>query len=233
MKNTLIIWDFDGVIADSEKLWIRNWTNTLKKMKGISLNAEQQEYYLAGKSEKTKSQFLQRDFPDLIFDDVFWKVLHKGENRLMQEEMKTIPGVEKVLADTNFMHCIATGATVQKNNAKLAILHLESFFPPQNRFSAEYVENGKPAPDLFLYAAEHMGFAKNNCVVIEDSIVGITAAKAAGLKVIAFIGATGNNTPKYAALCQKTGADFVVDNMADLHRILKTEFMGKGNSHEK
>ena len=83
-------------------------------------------------------------------------------------------------------------------------------------FTAYEVENGKPAPDLFLYAAAKMGYKPENCVVIEDSLVGIAAAVAAQIPVIAYIGATGNNSTEYEAKCQKAGADYIVRTMAEV-----------------
>ena len=220
MKKILIIWDFDGVIADSEHLWIKSWVQALKKLKGIELNNEQQEYYLKGKAEKDIFALLKQDFPNIEFAEDFQKALHADDFYLMQNEMKMTCGIENILADNNFRHCIATGATTAENNLKLQILHLEKYFPPETRFTIDQVKFGKPAPDLFLFAAAKMKYPPNNSVVIEDSPAGITAAKAAGMRVIAYIGASGNHNERYAELCRKSGADHIIDNMPKIHNLL-------------
>ena len=82
------------------------------------------------------------------------------------------------------------------------------------------VEQGKPAPDLFLHAAREMGAAPGNCLVIEDSPVGIEAARSAGMRVFAFAGgahAAGSNLMARLAL---TGADFIFADMLQLPRLI-------------
>ena len=222
--NKLIIWDFDGVIADSEHLWVQNWLDALQQLKHITLDAEQTEYYIRGKADKTKVALLQQDYPDLVFEDMFWKTLKENEIRLIATDLFPTPEIETVLQDTNFAHCIATGATAEKNLRKIKQLKLEKYFGDGNVFTAYDVKNGKPEPDLFLYAAAQMGYAPKNCVVIEDSLAGIRAGRAAGIPVIAYIGATGNNSAEYAALCRQEGAEFVVNTMPKVYDILKKYF---------
>ena len=219
--STLIIWDFDGVIADSEHLWVQNWLNALHKLKHIDLDEAQTELYIRGKADKTKVELLHQDFPQLVFDDVFWQTLKINEIQLIETELHLTPGIETVLQDTSYAHCIATGATPSKNMLKVKKLGLDKYFNSANTFTAYDVTRGKPAPDLFLYAAQQMKYAPQNCVVIEDSYVGIQAAVTAKIPVIAYIGATGNNTPQYAAKCRALGADYVTSDMRETHEILK------------
>jgi beta-phosphoglucomutase-like phosphatase (HAD superfamily) len=82
-------------------------------------------------------------------------------------------------------------------------------------FSAAEVPHGKPAPDLFLYAAERMGVVPERCIVIEDSMPGVTAAVAAGMTVIGFVGAS-HCRPGDAARLAAQGAIVVIDDMAQL-----------------
>lgn len=219
--NTLIIWDFDGVIADSEHLWVQNWITCLKLFFNLDLSPEQVEYYICGKANKTKVELLCRDFPQLKFDEKFWDTLKANTKHLINTKLEITPDVEKILQNKDFAHCIATGSTREKNTLKIDKLRLDKYFSEEQMFTAYEVQNGKPAPDLFLYAAAQMGFAPQKCVVVEDSLVGIAAGVAAGIPVIAYIGATGNNSDEYAHKCQKAGAAHVVRTMNEVAAILQ------------
>ncbi|MBR1825271.1 MAG: HAD family phosphatase [Alphaproteobacteria bacterium] len=222
--NKLIIWDFDGVIADSEHLWVKNWVEALHNLKHIDLDDKQTEYYIRGKADKTKEDLLQKDYPDLTFDNEFLQTLKANEIRLIASELFITPDVENIFKDNNFTHCIATGATAEKNALKIRQLGLEKYFTEQNMFTAYDVKHGKPAPDLFLYAAAQMGYSPQNSVIIEDSLAGICAGCAAGIPVIAYIGATGNNSAEYAECCRAEGAEYVVDTMPKVYDILQKFF---------
>lgn len=216
----LIIWDFDGVIADSEHLWVQNWLNALRLFKNIKLSTSEEEYYIRGKADKTKVELLQRDFPNLQFTDDFWNYLKENEIRLIASQLTLTPDIERIFADTRFAHCIATGATEAKNLRKIEKLQLQKYFCPHNMFTAYDVKYGKPEPDLFLYAAAQMGYEPKDCIVIEDSLVGITAGVRAQIPVIAYIGATGNNNEEYAEKCRKAGARNVVSTMTEVYDLL-------------
>jgi len=224
MKDKLLIWDFDGVISDSEHLWVKNWTDTLKRLKNIDLSLKQQKYYLEGKADKTKVELLATDFPELRFDTPFWNAIKQNETDLIAAELRLTDGVLDILEDGSFAQCVATGANPDKHFQKVKKLRLEKYFTPENTFTAYLVEKGKPAPDIFLYAAEKMGFAPADCLVLEDSLAGITAAKAAGIPVIAYTGATGNNKTAYREECKKTGAFAVSSNMTEIHGLIRKHF---------
>ena len=219
-QKKLIIWDFDGVIADSEYLWANNWIDGLRRL-GLKLNEQQVEYYILGKADKTKIELLQKDYPNLVIDDNFLQSLKENEIRLIDSDLRITPDVEQIFQDNNFAHCIATGANEMKNLLKVQKLKLDKYFNKDNMFTAYEVKNGKPAPDLFLHAAKKMGYAPQECVIVEDSLAGIRAGVAADIPVIAYIGATGNNSPEYAAKCSELGASFVVQTMPEAYEILK------------
>ncbi len=81
--------------------------------------------------------------------------------------------------------CVASSGSVEKMSLTLGLTGLKTPFGGK-LFSATMVSHGKPEPDLFLYAAEQMGQAPENCVVVEDSLLGVTAAMAAGMRVLAY-----------------------------------------------
>lgn len=83
-------------------------------------------------------------------------------------------------------------------------------------FSTSVVKNGKPAPDIFIYAAEKMGASRSNCVVIEDSIAGVTAAKAADINVLGFVGGNHIIDQNHAEKLMDVGASRVFDDMSEI-----------------
>lgn len=97
-----------------------------------------------------------------------------------------MPGVEAMFGTLDVPFCIATGSSTERAERSLAAAGLASLNAPV--FSASMVERGKPAPDLFLLAAERMGFPPQHCLVVEDSLPGILAARAAGMAVWRFTG---------------------------------------------
>lgn len=220
MKN-LIIWDFDGVIADSEKLWVSVWVETLEKEKGITLSGAEKESLLVGVADKTRKERLEKYFPTLVLDDAFMQKINAGEVYQGTHFMQAIDGVEEVMANADFLHCIATGATAEQHAWKMTQFKwIEKYMSPQDYFTVDMVKQGKPAPDLFLLAAQTKGCDVKHCVVIGDSLNDFAAAKAAGMKSIAFVGAEGNDTPEYRQKCIDAGVIAVCATMAEVKRIL-------------
>ena len=217
----LIIWDFDGVIADSEKLWIQVWRETLQTERGFSLTPEQEFELLVGVADRSKRRRLQEHFPDLDLDDDFMQKIADGYIYMGTHFMQAIPGVESVMADSRFSHCIATGATREQHTWKMTRFKwIEQYIPPQDWFTVDMVAHGKPAPDIFLLAADKKGFAPENCLVIGDSLNDFAAASAAQMQAIAFVGATGNNTPQYRDQCLSAGVMAVCATMPEVQQIL-------------
>lgn len=224
-QKTLLIWDFDGVVADSEKLWVKTWYEALLQKKGIKLSDEQVKTYLTGLSEKTKQKYINDLFNKTIVDDAFINYTRSIEILQIQNVLEPTPGVEQIFADSSWVHCIATGTSKPLALMKLKKVGLwEKYINEKNCFTSDMVQNGKPAPDLFLFAAQKMGYTAEKCVVIEDSINGIKAAKAANMKVIAFIGAENNNNDDYAKACTNEGVFAVVRDMNELHILLSQHF---------
>lgn len=220
MKN-LIIWDFDGVIADSEKLWVSVWLETLEKEKGITLSGAEKESLLVGVADKTRKERLEKYFPTLVLDDAFMQKINAGEVYQGTHFMQAIDGVEEVMANADFLHCIATGATAEQHAWKMTQFKwIEKYMSPQDYFTVDMVKQGKPAPDLFLLAAQTKGCDVKHCVVIGDSLNDFAAAKAAGMKSIAFVGAEGNDTPEYRQKCIDAGVIAVCATMEEVKRIL-------------
>ena len=151
----LLIWDFDGVIADSEYLHVRVWDELLQSEKQKKLSEKEKQDLLYGVSDKTCRERLEKHIPGLNLDDDFMAKIYERECEFCIKFVEPMPGVEKVMANNNFEHCIATGATQKQHNFRMTqrFQFVEMYIPDQNVFTVDMVEHGKPAPDLFLLAA--------------------------------------------------------------------------------
>ena len=217
----LLIWDFDGVIADSEKLWVRAWDEILRTEKNIILTDKEKETLLVGVSDKTRRERLQSVIPNLILDDDFMNKIGQKEIYLGTNFMTAIDGVEKVMSNDNFEHCIATGATKEQHAWKMTQFKwIEKYINPKDFYTVDMVEHGKPEPDLFLLAASSKGYNPKDCIVIGDSINDFIAARGANMACIAFIGATGNDTQEYAEKCKSFDVFGVCSIMEDVNKTL-------------
>ena len=107
--------------------------------------------------------------------------------RAFTEELRAIEGVADLLKSLTMPLCVASNSYPDRLRHSLKVTGLWEFFDP-HVFSAAMVERGKPAPDLFLFAAERLNVAPDDCLVIEDSMHGTVAAQAAGMAVVGFCG---------------------------------------------
>ena len=220
----LIIWDFDGVIADSEKLWVSVWVETLEKEKNLQLSDEEKLNLLVGVADKTRKERLKKYFPTLVIDDEFMQKIDEGEIYKGMHFMQPIDGVEDVMSNNQFEHCIATGATKKQHTWKMTQFRwIEKYISSQYFFTVDMVKQGKPAPDLFLLAAKTKGYKPEDCIVIGDSLNDFAGAKAANMQCIAFVGAEGNDTEEYRKKCINAGVIAVCSTMNEVGDIIRSK----------
>ncbi len=123
--------------------------------------------------------------------------------------------------------CVASSGAHDKIFATLSRTGLYRRFAP-HIFSASQVGNGKPAPDLFLFAAAQMKYSPHRCVVVEDSIAGVMAGVAAGMTVLGFVGGSHCQSDDKARL-RDAGATLVFDDMRQLPNLIKTGAVNPAN----
>src|SRR5262249_60230426 len=133
--------------------------------------------------------------------------------------LKAIAGVAAAIAAIEAPKCVASSGTPEKIRHGLECAGLFDLLSP-HIFSATQVERGKPAPDLFLFAALKMGAAPERCLVIEDSVAGVTGAVAAGMIVLGFHGGS-HCLPGHADRLRAAGATLVFDDMRELHDLVR------------
>ena len=211
----LIIWDFDGVIADTEKLWVSSRMELLNRDFNLGWSFETTNKHIGGRSEKDKKRILQN--LGIEIKDSFWDEAMKLDLQKLQQGIALTPGIEDIFLMDSFDQCIATGGTISKTKEKIKQVGIEKYFPAEKVFSADLVEYGKPEPDLFLLAAHTMDYKPEDCIVIEDSLAGLTAAQRAKMLTVAFV---KYNSAEYVAEIKKTGVEHIFDDMAQVKKFI-------------
>jgi HAD superfamily hydrolase (TIGR01509 family) len=143
--------------------------------------------------------------------------LRAGVRAAFLSALCPIEGVSSVLEGLQIPHCVASSSDVDRISFSLSLTGLASHFDGR-LYTSQMVERGKPAPDLFLHAAERMQADPSRTLVIEDSISGVRAGKAAGMTVWGFVGGSHYRSRDGKAILCEAGADRVFGRMADFWR---------------
>lgn len=218
----LIIWDFDGVISDTESLWITSRMNLLNRDKGLGWNFDTAAKHIGGLSDKDKEAVL-KDM-GIVVDEHFWSEALSLDMLKIAQGLEPTEGIEDIFKMDNFDQCIATGGTAAKTAEKIKQVGIAKYFSPEKIFTVDLVNRGKPEPDLFLLAAKTMGYTPANCVVIEDSLAGLTAAKKSGMERVAFV---KYNKPAYIEEIKKLDIKNIFYDMKDVKDFLIKNFVNK------
>lgn len=208
----LIIFDCDGVLVDSETLSAQVTQRVMADL-GCELSLSETLEHFAGSSTEVfqarvaelLGRALEPDW-DRAYSPWYEDALSAG--------LQPVPGIRQALSELPHPRCVASNSGHQRIRASLGATDLIGYFGDRI-YSAQDVERGKPEPDLFLWAASSMGAEPDRCVVVEDSVFGVRAARAAGMRVLAFAGVT----PAERLAGERT---VVFDDMADLPRLIGT-----------
>ncbi|MGA5319676.1 HAD family hydrolase [Streptomyces seoulensis] len=191
MRYDLILFDNDGVLVDSEPISNRHLAAYLTELGHPTTYDESLRDYMGAAMHRVHDTVLERTGEKLPedFDDVF----HARVFAAFEEELRPVAGVagvlEKLTAD-GVPYCVASSGSHERIRVGHRVTGLDRWFDDDRIFSSQDVGRGKPAPDLFLYAAERMGVAPERCLVVEDSPLGVQAARAAGMDVYGFTAMT-------------------------------------------
>lgn len=181
----LVIFDCDGVLVDSESIAIRVDQRVLADL-GWELGLEEIVERFVGRSEAHFVAEAERHLGIRL--DADWEQKYQHWYRTaFERDLAAVDGIEDALAQLRLPHCVASSGTHAKMQRTLGQTGLLPAFEGRI-FSASEVERGKPAPDLFLHAARMLGAEPAGCAVVEDSLYGVQAARAAGMHVFAFGG---------------------------------------------
>jgi HAD superfamily hydrolase (TIGR01509 family) len=226
---SMIIFDCDGVLVDSEAIKSEVVARHLAKL-GISITGSILLERFSGVPEREMYQALSIETgvpipPAHIAEAHALKISHCGA----KGEALAMPGIHECLdAVRDVPICVASSSSPDMLARVLRQARLWDRFAP-NIFSAAEVKRGKPAPDLFLLAAQRMGIAPERCIVIEDSLAGITAARAAAMTPIGFAGGC-HCGPDRADKLRRAGARTVFMNLASLAEYLSALLADRASS---
>lgn len=212
----LIIFDCDGVLIDSELIACASDANALMEI-GYDITLEGVIERFAGIPAEAMYATIEAELGHKLPDDFGERVKQKIFEKY-RTELKPIGGVKDVLSSIKSKKCVASSSAPSKLALGLVETGLFDLLYP-HVFSTILVERGKPHPDLFLYAASAMSVAASNCIVVEDSIAGVIAAKAAGMRSIGFVGGS-HCAPGHADKLVEAGAETAIDDLSLLYKVI-------------
>jgi D-ribulokinase len=207
----LVIFDCDGVLVDSEVIALGVMRRRLSEA-GLRLTDQETRDRFLGRRLDSSLRGIETELgaplPETFRDDFSREILSA-----FARELKGIEGVRQAVEGLRARVCVASSSGHKRLRLSLRVAGYETMFAP-NIFSAADVAEGKPSPDLFLYTARAMGVAPKDCLVIEDSVAGVVAARAAGMTVFGFVGASHFAALDEGAHLTAAGAELLFDTMA-------------------
>jgi HAD superfamily hydrolase (TIGR01509 family) len=225
MKTTLIIFDCDGVLVDSEIIFKTSQRISLERQNVVITEEWLHQNTHGFPLESTLiaiESFSGKRIDRKLFRTHYEHLL----NCAFSGSLSPINGLFELcntLLESHKGICLATNGDARATNIKLRSTGLDYFFKPNVRFCASQVPRPKPAPDIFELAARTLGHKADECLVIEDSPFGVRGAKAAGMYTIGFIGgshARFSGTDNYTSVLYDAGADIVIAHHSQIIRAI-------------
>jgi beta-phosphoglucomutase-like phosphatase (HAD superfamily) len=219
----LLIFDCDGVLVDSEVV-VAPVVAGLFSAHGAVLGADEVLERYTGLANAEMIRQVARDF-SVTFPDGFLDVLERAELDALERDLRPVPGMAALLdgfgglgGEGGVPMCVASSSAPERIRLSLEVTQLAGYFG-HNVFSAAEVARPKPAPDLFLRAAAAMGATPAECMVVEDSVFGVAAGVAAGMRVIGFTAASHGGSGADVMLLG-AGAESVASDAEELSVLL-------------
>lgn len=217
LEPSLIIFDFDGVVADSETIANQALADYLSSLGKATTLDDSIRMFMGKRFEDTKRlavDWLGREIPETFELD------YRARTRVvMRRDVGPVEGVAAFLDDHNHIaRCVASSSSIEWLDHCVDKFGMRGHFG-RNLFSATAVKHGKPAPDIFLHAAQKMSIEVDTALVIEDSPAGVTGAKTAGMTVIGFLGGSHIRDGHRERL-EAAGADHIARTYDDIRRLL-------------
>ncbi len=212
----LVIFDCDGVLINSEEIYL---DSEIEFLSNAGFELEKRAYMgafmgLSYDDWRVKLGAAVQEHHGHPLPENFFESLHTFVMQRFESELESIPGVRGAVSSLEILCCVASSTSLPNLQWKLQHTEITDLFSP-HIFSADMVARGKPAPDLFLHAAATLEIEPRHCVVVEDSVNGVIAGKAAGMKVIGFTGG-GHCLADQEAILISSGAHVVIDDFAKL-----------------
>lgn len=222
-KDVLVIFDCDGVLIDSEAITSRVELQALRS-RGCLISMEDYLERALGLSEEDLIWKTIAAEWDVALPADFGDRLRTRVSEALAAELHPIVGVQEVLSLLPYEKCLASGASPERLEFTLSVTSLSEIFAGKC-FSGAMVNRGKPAPDVFLFAAEKMGFDPCDCLVVEDSVNGVKAGVSAGMTVLGFTGAS-HCLPGLEEELVELGCREIFSDMEDFLPLIEMIMMG-------
>ena len=217
-----LIFDCDGVLVDSEPLSMRVDVQILAE-NGVVMSEAEAHRRFVGRTFSAMLDEISREFGvSFPADASSQKDLRLLE--LYETDLRVVDGVEAALEALGPQHfSVASNSPYERVDTALRIARLTRFFG--NRITTfEHVARGKPEPDVFIEAAQRAGYVPQDCIVVEDSVTGVTAAHRAGCHVLGFTG-THPHPDEQAPKLLTAGAASVFSHMGQLPRLVSERIL--------
>jgi HAD superfamily hydrolase (TIGR01509 family) len=220
LSISAIIFDCDGVLVDSEVLALEVELAILAEQ-GLSFEREDYVTRFMGLSYEAFHNVIDAEAQKRLGRSISDNIRGELAQRLRQTmiaRLTEVPGAVAAVAGTALLKAVASSSTKEGLERKLRQVGLWAHFEP-HVYSADHVANAKPAPDLFLHAAEKLGVRTDECLVLEDSVNGVAAARAAGMRVWGFLGG-GHVHDRLGERLMAAGAERLVADWPEAARLL-------------
>jgi HAD superfamily hydrolase (TIGR01509 family) len=222
----IFIFDCDGVLVDSEIIASAVDAELLGEA-GFSITPEEVTRRFAGLTSKDIERIVEEDIGHPLPEEYHQRQKEEIDRRLATE-LEAVPGIHDLLDRLEGPRCICSNSTSERLRISLEKTDLYDRFKP---YIYSAVEVGslepKPAPNVYLHAAGEFGVDPREALVMEDSVFGVTAARAAGMRVVGFTG--GRHTwPGHADLLTEAGAETVIRRFTDLPAIAEALMAWEG-----
>jgi HAD superfamily hydrolase (TIGR01509 family) len=219
-STSLVVFDCDGVLIDSEIVVCRLTSEELTRL-GYTVTVEEVIDRFAGRPEREMIAEIESDWgrpvPLAFFDRIRLRI-----DEAYASELRIMPEIAGVLDRMRIDICVASSSYPAKLALGLRSVGLYDRFSP-NIISASFVTHGKPAPDVFIYAAGWMRREVKDCLVIEDSVPGVRAAAGAGMRVFGFAGGS-HCRPSLRGRLMDAGAEYVITDFRELEALVPGAF---------
>ncbi|MFN3719556.1 MAG: HAD family hydrolase [Rhizobium rhizophilum] len=214
----LTLFDCDGVLVDSEIIAAKVESKLLTEA-GYPISVEEMGERFAGMTWKNILLSIEKEVDIPLSASLIDKSEQLLDQRLARE-VKAIEGVQYALSRITGPRCICSNSSSQRLDMMLNKVGLKEFFAP-HIYSAKDLgaDRVKPKPDIFLHGAAQFGASPAKCLVVEDSVHGVHAAREAGMRVVGFTGAS-HTYPSHADKLTDAGAETVIARMQDLPGVI-------------
>lgn len=214
----LLIFDCDGVILDSMLLHTEVESEAYRKF-GIEITPRELSRRFAGVPLIEEFEILEREHGRKLPSGLEHEI-SAAKKQVFAQRLRAMTGIEDALKQLDDVpRCVASGMMIGELQHSLKIVNLYESFAP-HIYSSDMVRKGKPAPDLFLYAAEQMNVAPEQCLVIEDGVAGVQAALAAGMRALGFVGGC-HCDEEHARRLSSAGSKTIFKEMRELPGLVR------------